>query len=799
MQSERSSGRTILLVEDEAIISLAQGATLEKYGFAVLKALSGEQAIEAVSGNPNIDLVLMDIDLGKGIDGTEAATQILAFRDLPIVFLTSHSEREMVDKVRDITRYGYVLKSTGEFVLIQAIEMAFELFESHERAAASRDRYRSVVRLTEEIILRYDADNRCVFANDRAVDFYGVPIAELMGSDPESFMDPDQFDVPRDAIAEMKRTSGPVWGSLTRELTPTGWRIVEWNSAPIVDRAGAYAGFQATGRDITERELAERDLQIMGMALESAADGVVVADFDGVITYTNAAARAMWGYDEPDAVLDRPIDDFVADPDTVRSLFREAIEQGRTHGEFVARRADGTTFDAALTASQVSPQEGLPPRIVGSVLDVSKRKETEALLSTYRQAADSAEDMIVAVDRSGRYTFANRSFLDRHKLRIREAIGRTAWEVLGSDLVEETLREKVDACLDGEVVTFEMLRQVPSQGARWMSISYSPIRMHGSVIGALGILKDITDYKETQTRLTEQLVRSERLREIARETLAGAPAQQIIANTVRQLGHHFAELRVTYSTLDRDRILSIRASAQPSAMTDLTGFEVDLSEAAEYAQALRDGIPVVVADVRQSESLAPLREKIEASEVRALLDMPVVRSDRLVGVLGFGSPTPREWTDHETETLREIAHYLTLALEARADQKKLARKTREWETLFELIPDMLCVASPDGWFLRLNRAWEGTLGFTREELKSRPVLDFVHPDDAASTVREIERQDAGEHTFNFTNRYRTKYGEYRWLEWWASPVIDGQMYATARDITGRRDQEERIAGLLAER
>src|SRR6056297_3134624 len=113
MQSERSSGRTILLVEDEAIISLAQRATLEKYGFAVLKALSGEQAIEAVSGNPNIDLVLMDIDLGKGIDGTEAATQILAFRDLPIVFLTSHSEREMVDKVRDITRYGYVLKSTG--------------------------------------------------------------------------------------------------------------------------------------------------------------------------------------------------------------------------------------------------------------------------------------------------------------------------------------------------------------------------------------------------------------------------------------------------------------------------------------------------------------------------------------------------------------------------------------------------------------------------------------------------------------------------------------------------------------
>jgi DNA-binding NarL/FixJ family response regulator len=75
--------------------------------------------------DPIIDLVLMDIDLGRGIDGPEAARRILDLRELPIVFLTSHSERQWVERVIEITTYGYVLKSTGEFVLVQSIEIAF--------------------------------------------------------------------------------------------------------------------------------------------------------------------------------------------------------------------------------------------------------------------------------------------------------------------------------------------------------------------------------------------------------------------------------------------------------------------------------------------------------------------------------------------------------------------------------------------------------------------------------------------------------------------------------------------------
>lgn len=77
--------KTILLVDDEVIISMAASKTLEKLGYKVVTANSGEKAFETVSGNKDINLILMDIDLGKGIDGTEAAAIILKDHDIPVV------------------------------------------------------------------------------------------------------------------------------------------------------------------------------------------------------------------------------------------------------------------------------------------------------------------------------------------------------------------------------------------------------------------------------------------------------------------------------------------------------------------------------------------------------------------------------------------------------------------------------------------------------------------------------------------------------------------------------------------
>ncbi len=124
--------KTILLVEDEALVAMSGKMVLEKFGYIVLTAISGEEAITTFKSN-KIDLILMDIDLGSGIDGTEAAEIILRDNDIPIVFLSSHTEPEIVEKTEKITSYGYVVKNSGDTILNASIKMAFKLFDSKRK------------------------------------------------------------------------------------------------------------------------------------------------------------------------------------------------------------------------------------------------------------------------------------------------------------------------------------------------------------------------------------------------------------------------------------------------------------------------------------------------------------------------------------------------------------------------------------------------------------------------------------------------------------------------------------------
>jgi PAS domain S-box-containing protein len=123
-----------------------------------------------------------------------------------------------------------------------------------------------------------------------------------------------------------------------------------------------------------------------------------------------------------------------------------------------------------------------------------------------------------------------------------------------------------------------------------------------------------------------------------------------------------------------------------------------------------------------------------------------------------------------------------------------ATAEEQLEHFFEVSLDLICVAGFDGYFKRLNPAWERTLGFTVRELLGQPYLSFVHPDDRDATMAAAARAAGGAHVISFENRYRTKDDSYRWLLWNATPVAEQQLiYATAHDITNRKRAEARRA------
>ena len=114
---------------------------------------------------------------------------------------------------------------------------------------------------------------------------------------------------------------------------------------------------------------------------------------------------------------------------------------------------------------------------------------------------------------------------------------------------------------------------------------------------------------------------------------------------------------------------------------------------------------------------------------------------------------------------------------------KLDKMEAERNCFFECSLDMLCIAHTDGYFKRINPAFEETLGWSTAELLARPFLDFIHPDDLAATLVEVDKLAAGESVISFNNRYQCKNGTWRWLSWKSTATSEGAIFATARDIT----------------
>ncbi|MDQ0602698.1 PAS domain S-box-containing protein [Streptomyces canus] len=112
---------------------------------------------------------------------------------------------------------------------------------------------------------------------------------------------------------------------------------------------------------------------------------------------------------------------------------------------------------------------------------------------------------------------------------------------------------------------------------------------------------------------------------------------------------------------------------------------------------------------------------------------------------------------------------------------------QEVASIFNLSLDLLCISGVDGYFKRVNPAFERTLGHSGEELLSKPYLEFVHADDREATRVALDRLASGADVAEFENRYLRADGTECWLQWSARPVPEeGLVYATARDVTESR-------------
>jgi two-component system, sensor histidine kinase and response regulator len=195
--------------------------------------------------------------------------------------------------------------------------------------------------------------------------------------------------------------------------------------------------------------------------------------------------------------------------------------------------------------------------------------------------------------------------------------------------------------------------------------------------------------------------------------------------------------------------------------------------------------PTFIPDVLDDSNF-PRAAAAASDGLHAAFGFPVVLNRTVLGVMEFFSREIRQPDGELFAMLDTVGSQIGQFIVRRRAEEELDR-------FFVLSPDLLCIAGFDGFFKRLNPAWEQALGFTIDELLAQPYLNLVHPDDRDPTLAEANKVAAGGSVLHFENRFRGRDGSYRWLSWNAVPYEDEQLiYAAARDVTDRRLTDQQL-------
>jgi PAS domain S-box-containing protein len=293
---------------------------------------------------------------------------------------------------------------------------------------------------------------------------------------------------------------------------------------------GSIDYFMALLQDITERKRAEERLRNVGRQLADAQRLAQIGSWEwdittDTVTWSDEKYRIM-GLEPSEApttyasFLDR------VHPDD-RSRMDEAVQRARRDhkpfsydyrvllptGEARVRHGQGAVF---------TDETGHATRMFGTTQDITERKVAEERLREYEKVVEGLEEMIVVVDRNYRYLLANRAFLKYRGLERQQVLGRLVPEILNQGVFENVVRKKLDECLLGRPVQYEMRYRYPNRGERDLLISYFPIEGAAGFDRAACVLQDVTERKQADEKLravSRRLfqVRDDERRHLARE------------------------------------------------------------------------------------------------------------------------------------------------------------------------------------------------------------------------------------------------------------------------------------------
>ncbi|KXG76738.1 putative diguanylate cyclase YdaM [Fervidicola ferrireducens] len=385
--------KKILIVEDSRLNARITADILIKYGYDVETVRTGEEAVEKVKSEQNLDLILMDIELMGKLDGIETARLIQQYKDIPVIFLTANANKEIMEKIKSVTGYGYMLKGVDEYVLISTVEMALKLHETNTTLKQRERMFQFYHHLFEnspnEIYIFHSETFKLISANRRARENLGYSLEELK--------EMTFFDLkPEIDIQSFKELLAPLYeGKREFIIFNTTQRRKDGSTYPVelhllLLEFAEEKVYMAIVIDVTERKTLERELQerneILSAIMKSARDAIIMIDDKGDVTFWNPAAEQVFGYTKEE-VMGKELHRFMIHDESLYQRYKEAFKKFQSSGkgsavgktiELKTKHKDGHEIYVELSLSAVKIKDSW--HAIGILRDITERKKIEEMI-----------------------------------------------------------------------------------------------------------------------------------------------------------------------------------------------------------------------------------------------------------------------------------------------------------------------------------------------------------------------------------------------------------------------------------
>jgi PAS domain S-box-containing protein len=501
---------------------------------------------------------------------------------------------------------------------------------------------------------------------------------------------------------------------------------------------------------------------------------IITTDHAGIISSFNKAAEKLSGYSASELVGQKPITilhsstgvtqhapkidqhhgrEFREGFESIVVNVREKQKSERQEWNFITKNGEIIPVIVSLSSLWDGDVQlgycAITPAASDQIVYRKKIEESEAQL---KALVSSIDDIVFELDQQGRFRNVwvksdDLLFIPREKM-----YGKTLSEMLGSDFSAPFEAGLKNVIATGEPFTWEYKSPVKGDD-RWFVAKTAMVFDHGVPTDRISVcIQDITDRKKMELSIRES---EEKFRLLA-QNIPGVVylMKSDVANTMVYLNDEIENLtgykaqefltgeQTLFSLIDVEDQVYVK-NVREKSLEDRVSFQL------EYRIHHRSGV----------------RRWISETGVGVYSGSEVLFLEGCITDI-----TPRKESDEE-----------------------LRRMADENSRIFNNTLTLAALATFDGYFTRLNPAWEKTLGWTRDELMSKPFFSLIHPDDIAKTEEVLKVISSGHTVATFENRYRCKDGSYRWLLWSSLPDVGRKIiYASAIDITSRKKSEEEV-------